>query len=53
VVFPPEVGRRLTGAWGGPAQVKVYEGEGHTMSEHSDGSWQDVKAFLEMLPPNL
>ena len=47
--FPPEVGRRLAGAWGGRAQVKVFDGEDHTMSEHNEGSWRDVKAFLETL----
>jgi pimeloyl-ACP methyl ester carboxylesterase len=52
VVFPPEVGRRLAGAWGGPVQIEVYEGEGHTMSEYNEASWQDVKTFLEMLPPH-
>lgn len=51
-VFPPEVSRRLAAAWGGPSSVKIYEGEGHTLSERDDGSWLDVRTFLGTLSPN-
>lgn len=51
VVFPPSIARRLAAEWGGPAEVKLYEGEGHTLSERSDASWLDVRAFLDTLQP--
>lgn len=45
-VFPPEGSRRLAAQWGGPSEVKIYEGAGHTLSEENDASWRDVAAFL-------
>jgi uncharacterized protein len=47
--FPPELGRAVAAAWGGPSEVKLYEGEGHSLSEHNERSWLDVKAFLDTL----
>lgn len=49
VVFPPGVAHRLADEWGGPAEVKLYEGEGHNLSERGDASWLDVRAFLDTL----
>lgn len=47
--YPPELAQRLASSWGGPAGVKLYEGEGHGLSERNDQSWLDVKAFLSKL----
>jgi hypothetical protein len=45
-VFPAEMSWRLAEAWGGPAAVRVYDGEGHTLSERNDASWREVAGFL-------
>jgi pimeloyl-ACP methyl ester carboxylesterase len=50
-VFPVALSRQLADKWGGPAEVQVYDGEGHTLSEHSDSAWLDVRLFLSTLQP--
>jgi pimeloyl-ACP methyl ester carboxylesterase len=45
-VFPADLSRRLAEAWGGAAEVRVYDGERHWLSESNDASWREVAGFL-------
>jgi pimeloyl-ACP methyl ester carboxylesterase len=46
---PPNLSRRLAGAWGGETNVIEYPGEDHGLLFHDNKSWTDIADFLQMV----